>query len=217
VRKAAAVQGCPVVITDSADYVGGGGGSDTTTLLSAFLEMRHEVDGLLLMHLPDPEAVSELNTSPVGSTVTVDVGGRRESRFSRPLSVTGEILCVTQGPITDDGRFGSEPMIEVGAIVCLAIDNVRLVLTERVILGPQPSVFRKVGIEPFEAKIVGLKTGVGFKTTYGHVAKAVFRADCPGSLSYDLTNFEFQHMSRAMFPIDSNATWHPITTPSVKE
>ena len=210
VRQAAAVQGCPVVITDSADYVGGGGGSDTTTLLEAFLELRHEVDGLILLHLPDPQAIAALKASSPGDTVTVEVGGKRETRFSRPLRVTGEIMCCAKGPITDDGKFDSEPMVEVGTIVCLAVDNVRLVLTERVILGPQPSVFRKVGIEPFDAKIVGLKTGIGFKTTYGHVAKAVIRADCPGSLSYDLSNFEFKNLSREMFPIDPNATWRPI-------
>ena len=217
VQQAAAVQGCPVVITDSADYVGGGGGSDTTTLLSAFLEMRHEVDGLILLHLPDPQAIAALKAFSPGDTVTVEVGGRRETRFSRPLPVRGEIVCVTQGPITDDGKFGSEPMIEAGTIVCLAVDNVRLVLTDRVILGPQPSVFRKVGIEPFDAKIVGLKTGIGFKTTYGHVAKAVIRADCPGSLSYDLSNFEFRCASRAMFPIDPNATWHPVMKNLLKD
>lgn len=212
IRQAAAVDGCPVVITDSADTIGGGAGGDTTTLLAALLEMRHDVDGLILTHLPDPQAIRAIGTAQPGDTVTVEVGGKRDTRLSRPLPVTGQLLCKTEGSIHDDGHFGNEPMIDVGAVVCLGIDNVRLVLTERAIMGPQPSLYRKVGIDPFRAKIVALKTGIGFKTTYGHVAKAVIRADCPGSLSYNLHHCNFKHIPRPMFPLDSEFAWEPVKT-----
>ena len=207
VREAQAAPGRPVIITDSADALGAGGGGDNTVILETLLRMRGEVDGLILLHIPDPHAVSALKASKVGEMVTVTVGGRRDSRFSKPVPVTGRILCITNGPIDDDGKFGSEPVIEVGSIVCLGVDNLRLVLTERVILGPQPSVFRKVGIEPFDAKIVALKTGVGFKVTYGRVAKAVIRADCPGAASYNLSNYDFTHIPRPMFPVDGDFDW----------
>ena len=207
VRQAAAAEGCPILITDSADTVGSGAPGDNTVLLEALLELCHEVDGLVLAHLPDPEAVSLIKAHRVGDTVTVRGGGKRDTRYSSPLTVTGEILCITEGPITNDGNFIAEPMAEVGSIVCLGIRNVRLVLTEREIMGPQPSVFRKVGIEPFEAKVVTLKTGIGFKVTYGHVAKAVIRADCPGVVSYNLRNYDFTRVPRPMFPIDTDAHW----------
>jgi microcystin degradation protein MlrC len=205
-RKAAAAPGCPVIVTDSADNIGGGASGDTTTLLKAALEMRHEVAGLILIHLPDPQAISRIETSQCGDVVTVKVGGKRATRFSRPLSVTGQVLCITKGRITDDGKFGSVPTIDVGKIVCLAVDNVRLVLTEGVINGPQPSLFRKVGLEPFEAKIVTVKSGNGWKVTYGHKAGAVFRADCPGAFSYNLHNFDFKHVPRPIFPLDKESS-----------
>ncbi|MBM3801775.1 MAG: M81 family metallopeptidase [Acidimicrobiia bacterium] len=207
VRQAALAKGFPILITDSADTVGSGAPGDNTVLLAALLEMCHEVNGLALAHLPDPEAVSRLKSHRVGDTVTLRVGGKRDTRYCSPLTVTGEILCITEGPITNDGKFIAEPMAETGSIVCLSIQNVRLVLTEREIMGPQPSVFRKVGIEPFEAKVVTLKTGIGFKVTYGHVAKAVIRADCPGVVSYNLRNYDFNRVPRPMFPIDDNAHW----------
>ena len=74
-------------------------------------------------------------------------------------------------------------------------------------MGPQPSLFRKVGLEPFEAKIVALKTGVGFKATYGHVAKAVFRADCPGAASYNLLNYQYKNVTRPLYPLDPDMDW----------
>lgn len=159
VRQAAAVDGGPVVITDSADTIGGGAGGDTTALLAALLEMRHGVDGLILTHLPDAQAIHSIEAAQPGDTVTVEVGGKRDTRFSRRLRVSGRLLCKTEGPIHDDGHFGTEPMIDVGAIVCLGIDNVRLVLSERAIMGPQPSLYRKVGIDPFPRKDRGAEDG----------------------------------------------------------
>ena len=76
-------------------------------------------------------------------------------------------------------------------------------------MGPQPSLFRKVGIEPFEAKIVALKSGTGYKVTYGQVAAAVLRADCPGAMSYNIENFDFKRVLRPIFPLDREMEWRP--------
>lgn len=215
VRRAVAIRGCPVVIADPADIVGGGGGGDNTVLLETLLGMRGDVDGLILHHIPDRQAVAALKASQVGDTVTLDVGGKRDDRFSKPVTVTGTILAIAQGPITDDGKFTSKPLVEVGTIVLLGVDNVRLVLTERLIMGPQPSLFRKVGIEPFDAKIVALKTGTGYNVTYAHVAKARIVADCPGALSRNLSNYDFKRIPRPIFPLDPDFEWRADTSPDV--
>jgi len=207
VRQAAATPGCPVVIADPADNVGGGGGGDNTVLLEALIRLRGEVQGLIVHHIPDPEATALVKEAKVGETVTVEVGGKRDSRFSRPVSVTAQVLCVTEGPITDDGAFTAKALADTGAIVSLGIDNVRLVLTERLVHGPQPSLFRKVGVEPFDAKIVAVKSGIGYRVTYGHVAKAVIIADCPGALSGNLNNYDFHRIPRPIFPIDGDFDW----------
>ena len=206
-QRAARIEGCPVVITDSADTLGGGAPGDNTAILQAVLEHKQLIDGLILAHLPDAGATASLAGASVGDRVTLEVGGRRDTSFCSPLPVSGEVLCVAEGPITDDAGAGSDAHIQTGPIVCLAIDNVRLVLSERVILGPQPSLFRRVGIEPFDAKVVTLKTGIGFKMSYGHVAQAVIRADCPGAQSYNLNNYDYKRVPRPMYPLDDDWEW----------
>ena len=206
-RRAAAIDGGLVVITDSADTVGGGSPGDNSVLLEEVLAHRALIDGLILAHLPDAPAVAELANAKVGDTVSVKVGGKRDTRFCKPFPVTGSVECVKEGPIADDFGAGTTPTIETGPIICLALDNVRLALTERVIFGPQPSLFRRIGLEPFEAKVVTLKTGVGFKKNYGPVAKAVLRADCPGAESYDLRRYEFNCVPRPMYPLDQDFKW----------
>ena len=209
VQAAAATSGHPIIITDSADTVGGGAPGDTTAILKALLDHREQVDGLILAHIPDPEAIHQIIVAGPGATITLGVGGKRDARFGPPVRVTGSVLSVTDGVIEDVGKFTPDPFVDAGVTACLAIDNVRLVLTEQVIMGPQPSLFRKVGIEPFEAKIVALKTGVGFKVTYGDVAKAVFRADCPGTSSYNLGNYDFTRIPRPLYPLDLDKDWEP--------
>ena len=207
--EAANTPGYPIVITDSADNVGAGAPGDTPAILRAVLERRAAADGLVLIHIPDAAAVAATKTAKPGDTVCVEVGGKRDPRFGTPVPVSGKLLCVTEGSITDDGRFGDLPTIDVGRIVCLAIDNVRLVLTEKVIQGPQPSLFRKLGIEPFDAKIVVVKSGIGYEVTYGPVAEAIIHADCPGAGARNLGHFTFERVPRPIFPLDPELEWQP--------
>lgn len=209
VQSAAAVEGRPVIILDSADMPAGGAPGDSTELLRVLLAGRETVDGFILLDLPDPQAVQQIVAAGQGATVTVYVGGKRDTRFSRPVAVTGEVLCVTDGPIESVWKDRATPWVDAGKIVCLGIDNVRLVLTEQMLFYPQPTLYRKVGIEPFEAKIVAVKTAViGYKMTYEHGARAVFTADCRGATSFNLNNFEYARIDRPIYPLDPDMDWH---------
>ncbi len=214
VRAAASAPGHPIIVTDLADNTGAGAPGDTTTLLRALLDQKDTIDGLIPFHLPDAEAVEAIMPTDVGTTVTLAVGGKRDTRFGQPVSVTGEVLCVTDGALEDTGGFGGVPTVDAGKMVCLGIDNVRLVLTERIVFCPEPSLFRKVGIEPLKAKIVGLKKELafaahflGFKPTDDRVTNTVFKADCPGASCYDLRRFEYTRVPRPLYPLDPDMQW----------
>ena len=203
-RKAIRIPGAPILVTDSADNVGAGAPGDTTGILEALLQTYADADGMVLANFTDAQTPDIARTQRVGQTITVDVAGKSDSRYGRPVRVTAKVLCITQGQITDDGQFSANPTVDAGVIVCLGIDNLRLVLTEHAIWGPQPSVFRKVGIEPFEAKIVVVKSGIGYNVTYGSVAQGVVDADCPGPGSRNIAHYDFKRIPRPMFPLDAD-------------
>ena len=211
-RKAIQMPGFPILVTDSADNVGAGARGDTTGILKALMETYREADGLVLANFTDAQVIEIAKTRSTGETITIDVAGKSDNRYGQPVPVTAKILCITGGEITDDGKFSASTTMDAGVTVCLGIDNLRLVLTEHPIWGPQPSLFRKVGIEPFEAKVVVVKSGIGYKVTYGSVAKGIVDADCPGPGSRNVAHFDFNQIPRPMFPLDEDS---PCLTPSV--
>lgn len=209
IRAAIGIPGGPVIITDSADNTGSGAPGDNTILLGKAIEMRDCVDGRILAHLPDPIAIKEIKNSSIGSIITLPVGGRRDVRFCDPVEITGKLVCLTRGAIHDDGKFLSSPYQDVGAIARIDINNLSLIITEKIVMGPQPSLYRKVGIDPFSTKIVLLKTGIGYTITFAKKARAVFRADCKGASSYNLSHYDFSNITSPIYPLNIHHDWRP--------
>jgi microcystin degradation protein MlrC len=214
----------PVVITDAADNVGGGTPGDTPAVLKELLAHRSlltagrddDDDGLALLHVPDPDAIATLHASgaTAGSQITVEVGGKVDPIWGEPVAVTGVLQEWGQGPIENcapGGAFGGTgPLVETGELALIAVDNVRLVLSELKVQGPHPSIFTAVGLDPFaDAAVVLLKSGTGWEVTYQPRGCLMIRADCPGPMSYNCTSFAWEQLSRPIFPLDWDATWAP--------
>ena len=217
-RQAAAVEtgrAGPVVITDAADNVGGGTPGDTPGVLRELLTHRElfAPTELALLHIPDPSAVALLSDVAIGATTAVPVGGKLDTSFGEPVHVEGTLLARVEGPIENcapGGAFGGTgPTIETGTLVCIASENVRLVLSEKKVQGPHPSIFTKVGLDPFgeTTKIVVLKSGTGWQTTYEGKCAAMIRADCPGPMNYNVANFPWGNVRRPIYPLDERMDW----------
>lgn len=205
----------PVVITDAADNVGGGTPGDTPAVLRELLTHRElfAPTELVFIHIPDPSAVAELSEVAIGATTAVSVGGKLDTSFGKPVRVQGQLLARVDGPIENcapGGAFGGTgPTVETGKLICIAIGNVRLVLSERKVQGPHPSIFTKVGLDPFgeTTKVVVLKSGTGWQTTYAGKCAAMIRADCPGPMNYNVANFPWEKVKRPIYPLDECMEW----------
>jgi microcystin degradation protein MlrC len=134
--------GC-VTIADASDIVTAGAPGDSTHLLRALIE-----DGTGLRAytaVRDPVAVDELWPRGVGDTVSTTIGGRLDPASSSPLPVHGEIV----------GRYQRAGF---GRNVVLAVADVRVVVTEGPAMVMRPSFYREVGLDPWRADIVVVKS-----------------------------------------------------------
>ncbi len=96
-----------------------------------------------------------------------------------------------------DGRFrASGPMLagaemDFGLTALLETGGVRIAVGSRAIQTMDQSMFRHLGIEPCEQRIIALKSSVHFRNDFQHFATAVLSVIAPGPVSVDLTRVPF--------------------------
>jgi len=133
--------GC-VTMADASDVVTAGAPGDSTHLLRALIE---EGTGLRsYAAVRDPQAIAQLWSRDVGDIVATTIGGTLDPASSPPLPVRGTI-------VSKHDRHG------FGRTIVLAVDHVRVVITEGPSMVMRPSFYTEVGLHPWHADIVMVK------------------------------------------------------------
>ena len=108
--------------------------------------------------------------------------------LSRPISVCWPLSA---------GRFrASGPMLagaemDFGPTALLGIGGVRIAVGSRAIQTMDQSMFRHLGVEPCEQRIIALKSSVHFRNDFQHFATAVLSVIAPGPVTVDLSKVAF--------------------------
>ena len=153
----------------------------------------------------DPAAVEQAVRAGAGGTVTLSLGGKRDAVFSRPVPVTGRVVRVAEGRITSTGHIPVD--FNMGRTVLLAVGSIYIVISEHPGPSHEPGVYRHLGEEPAQAKIVVVKTPVGFRAAYESIMKDALVVDCPGLSTPHLTSLDFVKVSRPLYPFDDLPEW----------
>jgi microcystin degradation protein MlrC len=133
--------GC-VMMADASDVVSAGAPGDSTHLVRALIERGAGM--LAYAAVRDPSAIAALWPRAVGDVVVTAVGGSLDPSRSAPLSVRAAIV-------------GKHDRPGFGRTIVLAIEHVRLVVTEGPALVMRPSFYTEVGLDPWRADIVVVK------------------------------------------------------------
>jgi microcystin degradation protein MlrC len=193
-----------VVLSDTGDSVFGGAPGDSTCLLTEML--RQKITCTALLPILDPEVVGAAVKAGKGSVITVEVGGKVDSKFNRPVVVTGKIVDITQGRL-QVSVIGLESF-DMGRTVLLKVGDIHIVVSERRgIGGNHPIVYRRFGVEPAEAKMVVLKTASNFQH-YESMMSELIRVDSPGPTTSHLDKLGWTRIPRPMYPLDTLREWH---------
>ena len=184
--------GSPVVLADTQDNPGAGGNGDTTGLLSSLL--RHDVPGSVLGLLIDPASAKRAH----------EIGERRAGRFELGeisgvpghVPLAGEFIVERVG----DGRFTcTGPMfhgfrMDLGPMALLRRGNVRVVLASVKCQAADQAMFRHVGIEPRQERVLALKSSVHFRADFEPIAREVLVVVAPGPAKADPTMFDWKRL-----------------------
>ncbi len=198
----------PVILSYASDNISGGSPGDSTLALQALVERK--IEGRTLLTLVDSQAVAEAIEAGVGQKVTLEVGAKIDQVYSQPVPVTGTVRLISDGQFTYKGPLYTGLKANMGRTVVLQSGCIFLVLSERAISTFDPELYRSVGLEPSEAKIVVVRENGAFRAAYTEIMTEALPLDTPGFSTSNLNLLPFRRVPRPLYPLDRDFSWTPL-------
>lgn len=179
----------PVVIADTQDNPGGGGHGDTTGLLAELLAQRAE--GAVLGLINDTASAAACHAAGEGAQVGLSLGGKSDGA---PLAVEARVLRLSDGRFMNTGPMTGGNFADLGPSALIGIGGVAVIVTSKKTQAYDQALFRHLGVEPAEQKILALKSSVHFRADFQPIAEAVLVAAAPGPVVADPATLPFRHL-----------------------
>ncbi len=183
----------PVVLADTQDNPGAGASSDTTGMLRVLLEAGATGAAVALLH--DPEAAASAHRAGMGATVTLALGGRSSVAGDRPFEASFRVAALGDGNFAGSGPMWEGAELSLGPMARLEIDGVSVLVSSRRQQPSTQAIFRHLGLEPSEQKILVLKSSVHFRADFQDLAEAVLVVAAPGVNLADPALFPYQNLA----------------------
>ena len=186
----------PVVIADAQDNSGAGASSDTTGLLSALV--RGNAQGAVLALLDDAEVAAKSHKMGMGAEFMASLGGKSghddhysfEGRFCVEALSNGEFPftgAMFNGFTASLGPMAVLRVLDTPADVRIVIGSVRCQCLDQ-------AIFKHIGIDPAEQRIVVVKSSVHFRADFEPIAGRVLVAEAPGAHPCRLDNITYHNL-----------------------
>jgi len=191
-----------VLLSDTGDSVLGGSTGDSTVILRELLatNLLHRA----LVPVTDPKVARELATTEIGSTVTMQLGGWANS-FYDPVNVTATLRAKRSGSVSLVGL--PQGSVDMGYAVILEAGKVTMLVTETSgVGGIHPGVYRHLGIEPADYKMIVVKTASNFQYMR-EITREFVRVATPGPTQSDVHSLPWTRIPRPMYPLDAMEDW----------
>src|SRR5690606_31140700 len=114
-----------IVLGDGADATTSGAPGDSTWLLGELL--KYSWPNGALVTLVAPEAVEASQEAGIGTKFALDLGGRRDTRFARPLAVRVTVERLFDARFILSGHLAHNLAIDMGASAVLRSGDVRII------------------------------------------------------------------------------------------
>ena len=184
--------GAPVVLADTQDNPGAGGNGDTTGLLAALLGRR--APGSVLGLLIDPASAEKARAIGIGRKAPFALGEISGVPGHYPYEDEFQVVQLGDGRFTCTGPMFHGFRMELGPMAVLEKDGVRVVLASKKCQAADQEMFRHVGIEPKQQRIMALKSSVHFRADFEPIAREVLVVAAPGPAKADPTMFSWSRL-----------------------
>jgi microcystin degradation protein MlrC len=204
VRRAVGTNQFPTILLDHADNVGSGGTSDSMMVIKEVL--RQKLDGVAVATVYDPDAVKAMAAAGIGSTITIDLGGKTEmpsiGHKAEPLRLTGKVKRLSDGEWIVRGPMYTGSKVTCGAAAVFETEGMQIVVTS---LHHEPwdaGIFTHIGIDPYHCKYLLLKSRIHYRAGFQLIGKATITLDGIGVTTSDNSLLKFTQLKRPIYPMD---------------
>jgi microcystin degradation protein MlrC len=191
-READIPRGRPVILADTQDNPGAGGNADTTSLLKALIAAQAE--GVLAGVIWDAECAARAHEAGQGASLELALGARSGFPGETPLVARFTVERLGDGRFTGTGPFYRGGRFELGPMALLRTGSMQVVVASRKQQAADTAMFRHVGAEPADARVLVLKSSVHFRADFGDLASRIVIVEAPGPNVADPSRLPFTRL-----------------------
>ncbi len=169
----------PMVLADVQDNCGAGGTSDTTGLLRSLIEQG--ADRATVGLLVDPEAAAAAHAAGMGAEIDIPVGGKLYTEGDPPMRARYRVTGLSDGRFRCTGPFYKDIEADLGPCAMLTVGGVSVIVSTNRMQAADKEMFRHIGCDPEEQKILGLKSSVHFRGDFTDIAQDILVVEAPGA------------------------------------
>ena len=196
----------PVCLLDMGDNVGGGSPGNGTWLAH---ELHRQGVGPSFICLYDPTSVVQAEALGVGSRIRLSVGGQTDDLHGAPFHAIFVVQFVGDGQFTEDQvRHGGITHFDQGRTVIVQTDDglLTVMLTSRRVPPFSLKQLTAFGLDPQSFHVLVAKGVNAPLAAYQPVCPSIVRVNTRGVTTADMTQLDYHHRRRPMFPFERDAT-----------
>jgi microcystin degradation protein MlrC len=191
-RDAVVPRGRPLILADTQDNPGAGGNADTTSLLKAL--MSSAVHDVLAGVLWDPDSAARAHAAGQGSSVELQLGAHSGHPGETPITARFTVEQLGDGRFVGTGPFYRGGRFELGPMALLRAGELRVVVASRKQQAADVAMFRHVGAEPSQSRVLVLKSSVHFRADFDGFASRIVLVEAPGPNPADPSRLPFTRL-----------------------
>ncbi|MGF6724529.1 microcystin degradation protein MlrC [Paraburkholderia sp. GAS41] len=183
-----------VILADTQDNPGGGGSGDTTDILHELL--RQNAQRVCVGVLCDAAFAEAATRAGVGAVIEFALGAV-SGTGAPPLYGPFEVLALGSGRFTGTGPFYLGCHMDLGAMArvrCGGSAGIEIVVSSRKQQAADRAMFRHIGADPADYRILVLKSSVHFRADFAALADDILVVAAPGANVADLRQLRYEKL-----------------------
>lgn len=197
-KRAESEEQFPVIFADSRDNTGGGSPGDSTGVLQTFIDAG--LQEACVLYIVDPQAIAQCQAAGVGNTITLDIGAKSSPLQGQPISMTVEVMALSDGHFRYDGPMYAGLIGRMGASAYIRQDGIHVILVS---IGEQPfdtAFARTLGLDVRKMRYISVKSTAHFRAAFESWAGAIYLVS--EASVHNLGSLPFKRLGRKVYPFD---------------